>query len=114
MAASRMRQIALVALGFIAVLIGSFEVFKKPTLYVIDMQRVLHQPALLLSHSPLSETEQKALLSAFAKRLPEVIADYCKAHKVTLIAAPVLGNNGENELTDYFIEKTLNEVSQHG
>ena len=114
MATNRVRQTGLVALGFIAVLIGSFEVFKKPTLYVIDMQRALHQPALLLSRSPLSEAEQKALLSAFAKRLPEVIADYCRAHKVTLIAAPVLGNSGENELTDYFIEKTLNEVSQHG
>ncbi|STX84876.1 putative TrbI protein [Legionella donaldsonii] len=114
MAASRMRQIGLFAFVFFAVLIGSFKACKKPTLYVIDMQRALHQPALLLSRSPLSETEQKALLSAFAKRLPDVIADYCKAHKVTLIAAPVLGNSGENELTDYFIEKTLNEVSQHG
>ncbi|HHF7349655.1 TPA: type-F conjugative transfer system protein TrbI [Legionella feeleii] len=114
MTTNRVRQTGLVALGFIAVLIGSFKAFNKSTLYVIDMQRALHQPALLLSRSPLSEAEQKALLSAFAKRLPDVIADYCKAHKVTLIAAPVLGNSGENELTDYFIEKTLNEVSQHG
>ncbi|MCW8472311.1 type-F conjugative transfer system protein TrbI [Fluoribacter gormanii] len=81
----------------------------KPTLIaVVDMQRLLNQPAVLLSQSNLSEQEQKKILKQYSSLLPQVLSQYGASHHVTLITATVI-SSGRFDVTDEVIAATLDQ-----
>lgn len=82
----------------------------KPTLIaVVDMQRLLNQPAVLLSQSNLSEQEQKKILKQYSSLLPQVLSQYGASHHVTLITATVI-SSGRFDVTDEVIAATLDQL----
>ncbi len=82
----------------------------KPTLIaVVDMQRLLNQPAVLLSQSNLSEQEQKKILKQYSSLLPQVLSQYGASHHVTLITATVI-LSGRFDVTDEVIAATLDQL----
>lgn len=82
----------------------------KPTaIAVVDMQRLLNQPAVLLSQSNLSEQEQKKVLKQYSSLLPQTLSQYGASHHVTLITATVL-SSGRFDVTDEVITATLEQL----
>ncbi|WP_058533788.1 type-F conjugative transfer system protein TrbI [Legionella saoudiensis] len=82
----------------------------KPTpIAVVDMQRLLNQPAVLLSQSNLSEQEQKKVLKQYSSLLPQVLSQYGASHHVTLITATVI-SSGRFDVTDEVIAATLEQL----
>lgn len=73
------------------------------------MQRLLNQPATLLSKSNLSEKEQKNVLRRYSALLPKVLSEYGESHKVTLITATVI-SSGTLDVTDEIIDITLEKL----
>jgi conjugal transfer pilin signal peptidase TrbI len=78
-------------------------------LAIVDMQRLLNQPAVLLAQSKLSETAQKKLLKRYTALLPQVLTEYGKVHQLTLITATVI-TGGTLDVTDEVIEETLERL----
>ncbi len=82
----------------------------KPTpIAVVDMQRLLNQPAVLLSQSNLSEQEQKKVLKQYSSLLPQVLSQYGASNHVTLITATVI-SSGRFDVTDEVIAATLEQL----
>ncbi len=79
----------------------------------IDMQRVMSQPATLLSKTKATHQKQQEILKVYASNLSEVIRDYGKSHKLTIISANVLSNYGGLDITDEIISLGLNKVKYH-
>lgn len=80
-----------------------------PPIAIVDMQRLLNQPAVLLSQSTLSETEQKNVLKRYSSLLPKVLSEYGKSHQVTLITTTVI-TSGSFDVTDEVIGATLEKL----
>lgn len=76
---------------------------------LVDMQRLLNQPAVMLSKSNLTESEQKDILKQYSSLLPLVLSEYGASHKVTLITATVL-SSGSFDVTDDVIATTLEKL----
>ena len=73
------------------------------------MQRLLNQPANLLSQSKLHEKEQKDVLKRYSSLLPTVLSEYGESHRVTLITATVI-SSGALDVTDEIIGITLEKL----
>lgn len=73
------------------------------------MQRLLNQPAVLLSKSNLSEQEQKKVLKQYSSLLPETLSSYGASHHVTLVTATVI-SSGRFDVTDEVIAATLEKL----
>lgn len=82
---------------------------KPAPIAVVDMQRLLNQPAVLLSQSNLSEQEQKKVLKQFSSLLPQILSQYGASHHVTLITATVI-SSGRFDVTDEVIAATLEQL----
>lgn len=82
---------------------------KSTPIAVVDMQRLLNQPAVLLSQSNLSEQEQKKVLKQYSSLLPQVLSQYGASHHVTLITATVI-SSGRFDVTDEVIAATLEQL----
>ncbi|STP10088.1 type-F conjugative transfer system protein TrbI [Legionella bozemanae] len=82
---------------------------KPAPLAVVDMQRLLNQPAVLLSQSKLSEQEQKKVLKQYSSLLPKTLSQYGASHHVTLITATVI-SSGRFDVTDEVIAATLEKL----
>lgn len=76
---------------------------------IVDMQRLLNQPAVLLSQSKLSEKEQKEVLKHYSSLLPNALLEYGESHHVTLITATVI-SSGSFDVTDEIIGATLEKL----
>lgn len=94
-------------IGLIGVLLCCHS--KVPLIAIVDMQRLLNQPATLLSQSKLSEKEQKDVLKRYSALLPKVLSEYGESHKVTLITATVI-SSGAVDVTDEIIGVTLEKL----
>jgi len=81
----------------------------SPNFAVVDMQRLLNQPAVLMSQSKLSQDEQKAVLQRYAEILPKVLIHYGQSHQLTLISATVI-TTGAADVTDEIIDLTLDKL----
>lgn len=79
---------------------------------IVDMKRVLNQPAVLLSRSNMSEKNQTQLLMKYSAALPGVLASYGKIHRVTLISASVIVS-GSFDITDIIIEQTFERLKHY-
>ncbi len=84
----------------------------KPQLAVVDMKRLLNQPAVLLSKSQIPEKDQARLLLNYSTVLPQILAAYGNSHRVTVITAPVI-RSGTLDITDTIIAQTLEKLKQH-
>ncbi|KTD47445.1 putative TrbI protein [Legionella quinlivanii] len=82
---------------------------KGAPIAIVDMQRVLNQPAVLLSQSHLSEKEQKTVLSHYSSLLPQVLSEFGESRHVTLIAATVIAS-GSLDVTDEVIAIALEKL----
>ncbi|HIH8953646.1 TPA: type-F conjugative transfer system protein TrbI [Legionella pneumophila] len=82
---------------------------KPAPIAIVDMQRLLNQPAVLLSKSNLSEQEQKKVLKLYSSLLPQTLSQYGASHHVTLITATVL-SSGQFDVTDEVIATTLEQL----
>lgn len=83
-------------------------------LVVIDMKRAIEQPALLLTHSKLSEAEQSALMQRYSRLLPKVIQSYGQSQHVLVLSSPVIVSQKNLDITDRMIEATLSRLKQQG
>ncbi len=102
------------ALGVIGIAAGSYGLGQRsPQMVVIDMKRAINQPAVLLSKTASPANRQGALLSRYSALLPEAIKAYGKAHRVTVVAAPVLVSQGQVDITNIIIAETLVRLKQH-
>lgn len=79
-------------------------------LAIVDMQRLLNQPAVMLSQSKFPETTQKKLLKRYTAILPKVLKAYGASHHVTLITATVI-SQGHLDVTDEVISMTLERLN---
>ncbi len=83
--------------------------FKPNTIVVVDMQRLLNQPAVLLSQSHLSTVVQKNILKRYSSLLPNTLKEYGQLHKVTLITATVI-HSEHDDVTDEVISMALDRL----
>lgn len=86
------RLVLITSLVFLCFVGMGWSVYRASNLplLVVDMKKLLNEPAVLLSRSSLAPKDQKRILSAYSRLLPQSIADYGKAHRATLIATTVL------------------------
>ncbi|HAU0311411.1 TPA: type-F conjugative transfer system protein TrbI [Legionella pneumophila] len=91
------------------VIFGIWIIKTPPKFAVVDMQRLLNQPAALMSQSKLSQDEQKAVLQRYAEILPKVLTHYGQSHGLTLISATVI-TTGAADVTDEIIGLTLDKL----
>ncbi len=99
--------------GFIGVLAGMFMMWPKPLpLLVVDMNRAIEAPSVLLARSKLTHEEQLNIIDRFSRALPEVIKDYGRSHRVTLVSAPVLTGYkpSQVDVTDELIALTIARI----
>lgn len=97
----------LIGAGLLGALLLSYN--KTPAIAIVDMQRLLNQPATLLSQSKLSEKEQKEVLKHYSTLLPNVLSEYGESHRVTLITATVI-SSGALDVTDEIIGVTVEKL----
>ena len=79
-------------------------------LVVVDMTRVIQEPALRLAHSKLSASAQNVLITRYTKLLPKVIEDYSALHQVTVISAKVLSSKNTLDITPVIINETIQRL----
>lgn len=98
-------------LVFLSVFSMGWSVYRasNPRLLVVDMKKLLNEPAVLLSRSSLAPKDQKRILSVYSRVLPQTIADYGKAHRATLIASTVLYIDAV-DVTDEVMQATLERL----
>jgi len=67
---------------------------------------------VLLARSNLTHEEQLNIMDRFSRALPEVIKDYGRAHRVTLVSAPVLTGYKPSlvDVTDELIALTIARI----
>lgn len=82
----------------------------KSVLLVIDMQRAIHQPAILLAKTNISEKSQQQILKRYAHFLPEVIQSYGNTHHVTIVAGSIAASGNQADITNVIISQTLERV----
>lgn len=97
---------------FAVTALAIWKVAYSSKLVVVDMKRVLNQPAVLLSRTKMSEHEQAQLLMQYSAVLPEILKNYGATHHVTLISAPVI-ISGSVDITDTIIELTFERLKHH-
>ncbi|HEM6962641.1 TPA: TrbI F-type domain-containing protein [Legionella pneumophila] len=95
--------------GVIFAVLAVYMLKPSPKFAVVDMQRLLNQPAVLMSQSKLSQDEQKAVLQRYAEILPKVLIHYGQSHQLTLISATVI-TTGAADVTDEIIDLTLDKL----
>ena len=71
------------------------------------MNRAIQKPSLWLAHSKLTAAEQTRIMKRFSMFLPEVIKDYGRSHKVSVIASQVLVNQNNIDITDSIVDLTI-------
>lgn len=81
----------------------------SPRLLVVDMKKLVNEPAVLLSRSSLAPSDQKRILSAYTKMVPQMIAEFGKAHRATIIASAVLYPDAL-DVTDELMNATLERL----
>lgn len=103
-----LKNTAIKILGLFVILMIASSFWQTPQpLVVIDMNRAIQRPSLLLAHSKLTVEEQANIMKRFSKLLPEVIKDYGKSHEVSVIASQVLVNQNNIEITDAIVDLTI-------
>ena len=93
--------------GFLILMIAcSYWQTQRP-LMVVDMNRAIQKPSMILARSKLTVEEQANIMKQFSKLLPEVIKDYGASHQVSVIASQVLVNQNNMDITDSIVELTI-------
>lgn len=96
------------ALGFFLILICvRFFAHSPQFLVVVDMNRAIQAPSVMLAHSQLSAAEQASLIKQFSALLPAVIKEYGTSHGLTVVGGSVLASHNTADITDTIIELTI-------
>ena len=82
-----------------------------PTIRVVDMRRVLAEPAERLARSTLSVDAQGQFMTRFTKALPHVMEAYANAYACAIISAPVLAHHNELDITSLMVEQTIQRMN---
>lgn len=99
--------------GLIGILAGIWVMWPKSLpLLVVDMNRAIEAPSVMLARSKLTHEEQLKIMEHFSRTLPEVIKDYGASHQVTLVSASVLSNFKPShvDVTDELIALTITRI----
>lgn len=97
----------------VGLLLGIVTMWPKPfPLLVVDMNRAIVAPSVMLAHSKLTHEQQLKIMARFSHTLPKVISDYGRTHRVTLIGAPLLASYKSSpvDVTDELIALTLARI----
>ena len=94
-----------------ALLVCAWHSNHAPTIRVVDMRRVLAEPAARLARSTLSADAQGQFMMRFTKALPHVMEAYANAHACAIISAPVLAHHNELDITSLMVEQTMQRIN---
>ena len=95
-------------LGFFLILMLARSFWQTPLpLVVVDMNRAIQAPSVMLAHSKLTEKEQSYIIKRFSSLLPEVIKEYGASHGITVVGSSVLASHNAVDITDTIVELTI-------
>ena len=102
--------VASIALFILMIGLSALQKFCASSLYVVDMKRLIEEPATLLSKSKLSPQRQAETLKAYAETLPQVMESYSQKKKGVIIAAPIVASHASMDITNLIMRQTLQGV----
>jgi conjugal transfer pilin signal peptidase TrbI len=103
-----MHWMLLSVLGFFLILLlVRFFWLSPQLLVVVDMNRAIQVPSMMLAHSKLTEKEQSYIIKRFSSLLPEVIKEYGASLGVTVVGSSVLASYNAVDITDTIVELTI-------
>ena len=95
-------------LGFFLILVfARFFGHSPQPLVVVDMNRAIQAPSVMLAHSKLTVEEQSDIMKRFSALLPEVIKEYGASLGVTVVGSTVLASHNAYDITDTMVELTI-------
>ena len=95
-------------LGFFLILMLARSFWQTPLpLVVVDMNRAIQAPSVMLAHSKLTEKEQSYIIKRFSALLPEVIKEYGASLGVTVVGSSVLASHNAVDITATIVELTI-------
>jgi conjugal transfer pilin signal peptidase TrbI len=103
-----MHWMILSVLGFFLILVFARFFWHSPQpLVVVDMNRAIQAPSVMLAHSKLTENEQSYIIKRFSALLPEVIKEYGASHGITVVGSSVLASHNSVDITNTIVELTI-------
>lgn len=105
---SMMYMMLLSVLGFFLILVfARFFLKTSQPLVIVDMNRAIQAPSVMLAHSKLTVEEQSDIMKRFSALLPKIIKDYGASHRVTVVGSTVLASHNAVDITDTIVELTI-------